>query len=234
MSADPAGPRRVAPWLDLNGDPRQGDRYDLADWVELIPFSETRNYVHRVLEARNLYRERLAQGEVARIPFLQVAGPLRPPPLAALKPLGAARDARYAAIAATAPRPKLKPSMETSAIPTAPSIAEPIAAPTPAKAPEARLASAAQLAQSQPGERAAPIAGAGQTQGLPARMPRPRPLPVSFPADPDAAETDIAVWPELKPDAVVETDAGHAMDALSVIKAAAEPPPQPEPKPQAR
>ena len=38
-----------------NGDPRGGDDYRLIDWIELIPFAETRNYVQRVLESRVVY-----------------------------------------------------------------------------------------------------------------------------------------------------------------------------------
>jgi soluble lytic murein transglycosylase len=103
MSAYNAGPRRVEEWLELNGDPRRGALHDLVDWVELIPFDETRNYVQRVIEARNMYRQRLAEGS-ARTRFLQVAGPLRPIPRPVLKPLDAARPASYAAIGAQAGR----------------------------------------------------------------------------------------------------------------------------------
>ena len=52
LAAYNAGPRRVTQWLELNGDPRGGDPYRLIDWIELIPFAETRNYVQRVLEGR--------------------------------------------------------------------------------------------------------------------------------------------------------------------------------------
>jgi soluble lytic murein transglycosylase len=53
-----AGPRRVVEWIDLNGDPRvQG--VDIIDWIELIPFSETRNYVQRVVENTVIYRARM-------------------------------------------------------------------------------------------------------------------------------------------------------------------------------
>ena len=41
---------RVVRWLADNGDPRNG-QVDLVDWIESIPFDETRNYVQRVLEA---------------------------------------------------------------------------------------------------------------------------------------------------------------------------------------
>jgi soluble lytic murein transglycosylase len=50
-----AGPHRVAQWLDQNGDPRTGP-IDMVDWIELIPISETRNYVQRVTENTVMYR----------------------------------------------------------------------------------------------------------------------------------------------------------------------------------
>ena len=56
LAAYNAGPSRVTQWLELNGDPRGGDPYRLIDWIELIPFAETRNYVQRVLEGRGMYR----------------------------------------------------------------------------------------------------------------------------------------------------------------------------------
>jgi hypothetical protein len=94
IAAYNAGPRRVQEWLGLNGDPRRGTLHDLVDWVELIPFDETRAYVQRVIEARNMYRQRLADGEVARIHFPPATGPLRPIPMPILKPLEAAQAAR--------------------------------------------------------------------------------------------------------------------------------------------
>ncbi len=56
-----AGPGRVSRWLKEFGDPRKGE-IDLIDWIERIPFRETRNYVQRVLEGMNVYRARLGQG----------------------------------------------------------------------------------------------------------------------------------------------------------------------------
>jgi soluble lytic murein transglycosylase len=53
-----AGPRRVVEWIELNGDPRVAGT-DIVDWIELIPFSETRNYVQRVVENTVLYRARI-------------------------------------------------------------------------------------------------------------------------------------------------------------------------------
>jgi soluble lytic murein transglycosylase len=50
-----AGPHRVVQWLGDNGDPRTGP-IDMVDWIELIPISETRNYVQRVTENVVMYR----------------------------------------------------------------------------------------------------------------------------------------------------------------------------------
>ncbi len=50
-----AGPGRVTDWLAANGDPGAGP-VDMIDWIELIPFGETRNYVQRVIENVVIYR----------------------------------------------------------------------------------------------------------------------------------------------------------------------------------
>ena len=50
-----AGPKRVKHWKKINKDP-QKKQIDFVDWVELIPFKETRNYVQRVMENYNVYR----------------------------------------------------------------------------------------------------------------------------------------------------------------------------------
>ena len=52
-----AGGGNVKKWIDAYGDPRKAD-VDVVDWVERIPFSETRNYVQRVLENLQVYRVR--------------------------------------------------------------------------------------------------------------------------------------------------------------------------------
>jgi len=51
-----AGPGRVDEWLGAYGDPRMGT--DPLDWIEMIPFTETRNYVQRVIENVMVYRAR--------------------------------------------------------------------------------------------------------------------------------------------------------------------------------
>ena len=55
VAAYNAGPARVAEWIGLNGDPRSAT-IDVLDWIELIPFGETRNYVQRVTENQVIYR----------------------------------------------------------------------------------------------------------------------------------------------------------------------------------
>jgi soluble lytic murein transglycosylase len=56
IAAYNAGPNRVDEWLGENGDPRGSDEATMIDWIELIPFSETRNYVQRVIENIGVYR----------------------------------------------------------------------------------------------------------------------------------------------------------------------------------
>jgi soluble lytic murein transglycosylase len=53
-----AGRGRVQQWVKQYGDPRD-PRVDPVDWVERIPFAETRNYVQRVMENLAVYRVRL-------------------------------------------------------------------------------------------------------------------------------------------------------------------------------
>ncbi len=59
IAAYNAGPTNVANWLAVNGDPEMGTREggaNIIDWIEEIPFSETRNYVQRVSENITIYR----------------------------------------------------------------------------------------------------------------------------------------------------------------------------------
>src|SRR5437763_8747408 len=55
IAAYNAGPGRVRQWLHDFGDPR-GRGIDMVDWIEMIPFNETRTYVQRVLENLQIYR----------------------------------------------------------------------------------------------------------------------------------------------------------------------------------
>ncbi len=56
-----AGPKRVPEWIARYGDPRGKPIDDVVDWIERIPFPETRNYVQRVMENYQVYKTRLGQ-----------------------------------------------------------------------------------------------------------------------------------------------------------------------------
>jgi len=60
IAAYNAGPKRVRYWKKINKNPQKG-KVDYIDWIELIKFKETRNYVQRVLENYNVYRYILEQ-----------------------------------------------------------------------------------------------------------------------------------------------------------------------------
>jgi soluble lytic murein transglycosylase len=55
-----AGGKRVKQWIEAYGDPRTPG-VDPIDWVERIPFTETRNYVQRVLENLAVYQSRFSE-----------------------------------------------------------------------------------------------------------------------------------------------------------------------------
>ena len=56
-----AGRGSVKKWIERYGDPRD-PKVDAVDWVEQIPFSETRNYVQRIIENLQVYRARFGGG----------------------------------------------------------------------------------------------------------------------------------------------------------------------------
>ncbi len=64
LAAYNAGTPRVKRWLRNFGDPRR-DEVDAIDWIEQIPFTETRDYVQRVLGNLQVYRQRLADRPLA-------------------------------------------------------------------------------------------------------------------------------------------------------------------------
>jgi soluble lytic murein transglycosylase len=55
-----AGPSRAKQWIKRYGDPRGKDIETVVDWIERIPFTETRSYVQRVMENYQVYKTRLA------------------------------------------------------------------------------------------------------------------------------------------------------------------------------
>ena len=64
IAAYNAGPNAVQRWISLHGDPRSND-LDPIDWIEMIPFRETRNYVQRVVENLSIYRRLIGKTELA-------------------------------------------------------------------------------------------------------------------------------------------------------------------------
>ena len=55
-----AGGGAVRDWVAAYGDPRKPG-IDMVDWIERIPYSETRNYVQRVMENLQAYRAKLGR-----------------------------------------------------------------------------------------------------------------------------------------------------------------------------
>jgi soluble lytic murein transglycosylase len=70
VAAYNAGPNRVKYWKKINKDP-QKKQIDYVDWIELIKFRETRNYVQRVLENYNVYRYVLEQRPIKMKDFFK-------------------------------------------------------------------------------------------------------------------------------------------------------------------
>ncbi len=63
-----AGPGRVKDWLAMYGDPRT-NQIDPLDWMEQIPFSETRNYVQRVIEGYMAYDGLITTNKSSSVPL---------------------------------------------------------------------------------------------------------------------------------------------------------------------
>ena len=136
LAAYNAGPHRVTQWVERYGDPRNST-VDPIDWVENIPFSETRNYVQRVLENTQVYRARFNEqpipgrlsadlerggqsGRAGAMPALSNSQPLPPVP---------DRIAELAnGVLLNPPTPHLAPEDEGEASPATPQ------EPAPAKA----------------------------------------------------------------------------------------------------
>ncbi len=70
VAAYNAGPKRVRYWKKINKNPQKGQT-NYIDWIELIKFKETRNYVQRVLENYNVYRYILEQKPITMKDFFK-------------------------------------------------------------------------------------------------------------------------------------------------------------------
>lgn len=100
-----AGPGNVRKWLAFFGDPRDV-HVDPVDWIEEIPFEETRNYVERVLENVEVYRNRLT----GRDEPLQILTDLYRPDAPQVRPINYAPPAsQESAAPAPAPTPLARP-----------------------------------------------------------------------------------------------------------------------------
>jgi soluble lytic murein transglycosylase len=81
-----AGRGRVQQWVKQYGDPRDPN-VDAIDWVERIPFAETRNYVQRVMENLQIYRVRFDTGAQVMSKFDQHHGTAQEAGSASLSPI---------------------------------------------------------------------------------------------------------------------------------------------------
>jgi len=235
IAAYNAGPSRVRQWMSQNGDPRD-PKVDVIDWVELIPFDETRNYVQRVLENTQVYRERLAGKPV----LIRIAEDLSRPsfPNQAVADLNKFRTLSVAASGKSKSKSEQK-SEVASAAPAAPAApAVPAAAQTVAMAEPVASAPATPVAKPAPSSDAATAAKAGATapQSAPAAA---APTETVVSAEPSGALPVPAVKPAApespapKPAAAPAASAKPALKPETATATAATTPPQTKPEPSA-
>lgn len=121
-----AGQGRINQWISTYGDPRATNA-DMIDWIERIPFNETRNYVQRVMENTQIYRNVLAGRDVP----LAIASDLK---------RGAYTEVASAqAQFSSSPAPAATPAPAGTAVDAATPAVSPVFTPTPA--PDAQFAS---------------------------------------------------------------------------------------------
>jgi hypothetical protein len=128
-----AGRGRVRDWIKLRGDPRDPN-VDAVDWVERIPFSETRNYVQRVIENLAVYRARFGTGTSAPA---MAAKPGQAPTLAAKpEPTPALASSGSEPAPAPAAKPEAAPVFTAKPAPAPALAAKPVQAPALMAKPE--------------------------------------------------------------------------------------------------
>jgi soluble lytic murein transglycosylase len=100
-----AGEGRVQEWARMYGDPRRHD-VDVIDWIERIPYDETRNYVQQTLENLQVYRARMG------LPALRLADDLTGHPGGWSDPLAIVAAKRLPAVP---PKPAATASVDAAA-----------------------------------------------------------------------------------------------------------------------
>jgi soluble lytic murein transglycosylase len=117
-----AGGKRVKEWISVYGDPRRAD-VDPVDWIERIPFTETRNYVQRVTENLRVYRARLADFVKPKpVPSPAPLEAKASPQIVADTPVVPPSQPAATQAQATAPQPVAAPQVAADAPAAAPSI----------------------------------------------------------------------------------------------------------------
>ena len=101
-----AGASRPQTWISQRGDPRLG-AVDVVDWIEMIPFAETRNYVMRVTESIPIYQARLS-GQTGQVRFMALLRGDKPQLRPLARPDRNAAQVPVAAVNPAAP-PQLRP-----------------------------------------------------------------------------------------------------------------------------
>ena len=132
-----AGQGRINQWISTYGDPRAANA-DMIDWIERIPFNETRNYVQRVLENTQIYRNVLAGRDVP----LAIAGDLKRGTYTELASAAAQAQFSSSPAPATAPAAPVPAATAVAATPgTSPVVTSTPGAPAPADAQFASVVS---------------------------------------------------------------------------------------------
>ena len=63
LAAYNAGPKNVRKWIRRYGDPTRNE-IDEVDWIEQLPYPETRNYIQRVLEGNAVYNDLIMESSL--------------------------------------------------------------------------------------------------------------------------------------------------------------------------
>lgn len=109
-----AGPGRPRTWMTERGDPRAGE-VDVVDWIEHIPFAETRNYVMRVTESIPIYQARLGRAPSGPVRFTDLLNGQKP----MVRPLARPGSAEVPGQVQAAPVPVARPQAAAPASPAA-------------------------------------------------------------------------------------------------------------------